>query len=313
MAEQIGWFACKSVGAHIPRFEYKLQQRLQETVLVLNCTEKYSGAKSIGKLPAFEIDRRPVYENDGSPASNTALTISCENANAELLKDLLVDANLDTEEFGTFMQRTTSLSNPKLHATTYQDHLAFTMDNFTVVVEGLHIEVLEERVVTNAASGETRSVREVMLATERNGSRPIWAIEYTTRSAEEGRFHFITNKDGAEGVRSIVRSELLEMARKTVAFASHCNKNVKFSRGIKLAANRLSRNERHENGVRARQGKWKNDDRSQSRQARNRVIVFDAPWELDEDSTLQSTNANQAAHAARHDPTAAQRKNIPNE
>jgi hypothetical protein len=41
MIEQIGWFACKMVGAHIPRFEFELLQEINRAILELNCTEEY--------------------------------------------------------------------------------------------------------------------------------------------------------------------------------------------------------------------------------------------------------------------------------
>jgi hypothetical protein len=62
-------------------------------------------------LPRFEIARRTVYESDGSPENTNVLTIFCENENSELLKTLLVAADLDKNELGMFMLLTTRLSN----------------------------------------------------------------------------------------------------------------------------------------------------------------------------------------------------------
>jgi hypothetical protein len=295
LVEQIGWFACKMAGAHIHRAEYRLQQQLWETAIRLNRTDEFSGANKITETPAFEIARRPVYETDGSSESNSALTIFCESANTELLKTLLVHADLEKNEFGMFMLQSTKLTTPDLHKSMYQEHLAFSQDLIAIAVEGLHLDVLEESIQSTSAPGGTiLTVRDALLAAERDGVCPIRALEYTTRSTEEGRFILITTREGADGTKSIVENELVTLAQKTTSFARHMNDSDKFSHGIRLATRRMTRRERHENGVIARQGAWQGDERSQTRQARRQVFLIDAPWTLDDHPLLPPRNEDQS-------------------
>jgi predicted DNA-binding WGR domain protein len=283
------------VGAHLDRLTYRLQQQLWETAIKLNNTAKYSGANRIKGTPAIDITRRPVYESDGNGESNGALTISCKSSCAEILKTLLVHADLEKNEFGIFMQQSTKMTNKVLHKTMYQEHLAFSQDLIAIPVEGLHLEVLEEMVRLNSGTGEAKLVQDVLLATKREGISPKRAIEYTTRSTEEGRFIFVTDSAGSEGVKSIIENELQILAQKTMAFARHLNDNEHFTHGVRLATKWMTQTERHESGVLARQGAWQGDERSQTRQSRNRVIVIESPWSLDDHPLLATGNGNQAS------------------
>jgi hypothetical protein len=159
LVEPIGWFACKMLGAHTTRMEYTLSKQVAATANRLNETEEYEGANKITMLPRFEIARCTVYESDGSPENTNALTIFCENENSELLKTLLVAADLDENEFGTFMLLTTRLSNPELQRDMYQKHLAFTQDLVAIAVEGLHLDVLEEPIPNGPATAVSTSRR----------------------------------------------------------------------------------------------------------------------------------------------------------
>jgi hypothetical protein len=295
LVDQVGWLACKMVGAHLERLTYRLQQQLWETAIKLNNTAKYSGANRIKGTPAIDITRRPVYESDGNAESNSALTISCKSSCAELLKTLLVHVDLEKNEFGIFMQQSTKITNQALHKSMYQEHLAFTQDMTAIPVEGLHLDVLEELIRPSSPSGEVKTVQELLRDTKREGVCPIWAIEYTTRSMEEGRFIFVTDNAGAAGTKSIIENELVLLAQKTTAFARHLTDNDNFTHGIRLATKWMTRRERHESGVMARQGAWQGDARSQARQSRNRVIVIESPWSLDDHPLLVAGNGDQAS------------------
>jgi hypothetical protein len=295
LVDQVGWLACKMVGAHLERLEYRLQQQLWVTVAKLNNTAKYSGANRINATPALDITRRPVYESDGTAESNSALTISCKSSCAELLKTLLVHADLEKNKFGIFMQQSTKMTNQVLHKSMYQEHLAFTQDMTAIPVEGLHLDVLEELIRPSSLTGEVKTVQELLLDTKRDGVCPIWAIEYTTRSMEEGRFIFVTDNAGAAGTKSIIENELVRLAQKTTAFARHLTDNDNFTHGIRLATKWMTRRERHESGVMARQGAWQGDARLQARQSRNRVIVIESPWSLDDHPLLATGNGNQVS------------------
>jgi hypothetical protein len=52
---------------------------------------------------------------------------------------------------------------------------------------------------------------------------------------------------------------------------------------------------RSKNGVMVRQGAWQGDARSQARQSRNRFIVIESPWSLDDHPLLVAGNGNQVS------------------
>jgi hypothetical protein len=262
------------------------QQQVAATANRLNETEGYEGANKITMLPRFEIARRTVYESDGSPENTNALTIFCENENSELLKTLLVAADLDENEFGMFMLLTTRLSNPELQRDMYQKHLAFTQDLVAIAVEGLHLEVLEEAIHSGPAAAGPTSVKQILLQLERDGERPIGSIEYTTRSRDEGRFLFVTDREGAVHTERIIDNELMAIAGRTRAFLSHLHDNEKFADGIRRPARRMTRRELHETGVMARHGSRNGEERSRARQSRRQVVIIDAPWTLDDHPPL---------------------------
>jgi hypothetical protein len=101
--------------------------------------------------------------------------------------------NLEKNEFGIFMQQSTKMTNQALHKSMYQEHLVFTQDMTAIPVEGLHLDVL---IRSSSPSGEVKTVQELLLETKLEGVCPIWAIEYTTRSMEEGWFIFVTDNAG---------------------------------------------------------------------------------------------------------------------
>jgi hypothetical protein len=153
------------VGAHLARKEYMLSQQLVATALGLNDAEEFAGANKLNYSPMFEIACRPVDESNGSPENNNALTILCKTEHAELLKTLLIVADLDENEFGPFMLLTPRLSNPELQRDMYQKHLAFTQDLVIIAVKGLHLEVLEEAIPWGSPATGMTSIRQLLLQT----------------------------------------------------------------------------------------------------------------------------------------------------
>jgi replication-associated recombination protein RarA len=106
------------------------------------------------------------------------------------------------------MLLTTRLSNPELQREMYQQHLAFTQDLVAIAVEGLHLDVLEETIPNGPAGVGSTTVRQVLLQLERDDGNPIRAIEYTSKSRDEGRFLLVTDRDGAAHTERIVDNEL---------------------------------------------------------------------------------------------------------
>jgi hypothetical protein len=286
LVEPIGWFACKMLGAHVARREYTLSKQVAATANRLNETEEYEGANKITRLPRFEIARRTVYESDGSSENTNALTILCENENSELLKTLMVAADLDVNAFGTFMLLTTRLSNRELQREMYQQHLAFTQDLVAIAIKGLHLDVLEEPILNGPVGAGSTTVRQILLQLERDGGNPIRSIKYTTKSRDEGRFLLVTDRYGAAHTERIVDNELMAIAGRTRSFVDHLHDNEKFADGIRRATRRMTRRELHENGVLARHGSVNGEERSRARQSRRQVVIIDAPWTLDDHPPL---------------------------
>jgi hypothetical protein len=207
---------------------------------------------------------------------------------------------LDENEFGTFMLLTTRLSNPELQRDMYQKHLAFTQDLVAIAVEGLHLDVLEEPIPSGSAAAVSTSVRQILLQLERDGEYPIKSIKYTTRSRDEGRFLFVTDREGAAYTERITNNELMDIAGRTRAFASHLHDNEKFADGTRRAAGRLTRRELHETGVRARHGSVNGKEQSRARQSRRQVVIIDAPWTLDDHPPLTQRKEPAATHEPRN-------------
>jgi hypothetical protein len=297
LTEQIGWFACKTTGVHLDRFEYDLGNELEVTKEQLNATEDYAGSKRIINLPGFEVSKANVYESGNESQGILALNIRCESHNAEMLKTILVQADLDVGKFGTFMLFTTRLSDPALHESMYHNHLVLTQDTVAITVEGLHDDVLQEEIQIGPNQFET--VKGILLRTTYLNERPIRSIEYTYRSDSDGRFLFITDREGVEGTAWIIANTLTALARSTNAYETHRSQNNKFSRGICRVQQRMTRSARHENGVRARHAPTTEEERSRARQGtRNRpVVVIDAPWTLEE-YPLLPTNTDTVNHRA---------------
>jgi hypothetical protein len=289
--EQIGWFACKFAGAHCKRFEQELWMEITKTIAVLNQTEEFEGAKRIKGILMYEVTRSTVYGRNGQSDRTSALTIRCENHNTEWMKTILIAADLDSNKFGTFMLTTTKLSNPELHWTMFQKHAAFTQNEWTIVVEGLHDTVLEAMIELPPGSGNMVSVKDSVLNVQRRNVSPIKSIEYTTRSDDEGRFLFVTTRAGIEATESIIAKELVSLARQTIEHHNHFTDGEKFLQGIRQATRRTSRRERHENGVRARHSQLTEDERARAKQGTRRpVIILDAPWTLEEYPLLPVRN-----------------------
>jgi hypothetical protein len=278
--EQVGWFACKITGTHSERFEYELEQDLVDVVAGMNDTEEYQGDNRIRAIPKFEISRSKVFEMPGDSRSAQAVDIRCEACNAETLKNILVHANVDIAKFGTFMLFSARLTNPDLHWTMFNKHAAFLHDVVVISVEGLHLEVLQEMVLAIDGSGDQSSVGDILVATMVEGSQPLWAIEYTHLSHDEGKFLFLTNRAGARAVENIIDNDLKYLAHKTQSHREHLNDGPKFRQGIK----RVTRRARHEYNVRAKHNQVTDQERESARiGARNRpTMVSAAPWTLAE-------------------------------
>jgi hypothetical protein len=120
----------------------------------------------------------------------------------------------------------------------------------------------------------------------REGEYPIKSIEYTTRSRDEGRFLFVTDREGAAYTERIIGNELMAIAGRTRAFVYHLHDNEKFADGIRRPARRMTRRELHETGVMARHGSRNGEERSRARQSRRQVVIIDAPWMLDDHPPL---------------------------
>jgi hypothetical protein len=240
LTEQIGWFACKFVGANCRRVEQELNPLLLQTIATLNQTRQFEGAKAISGSLQYEVIRSTVYESRGNDECAAVLAIRCESHNVEWMKTILVHTELEVSKFGTFMLKTTNRSNQELHWTMYKKHVAFSQDVWTIVVGGLHDNVLKEVLGTEPG----QSVHDILLQTRREDIKPIKSIEYTTRSENEGHFLFITSRECAEATESIIANELTLLARQTTAHYRHFTDNTNYSKGIRQVTRRPSRLER---------------------------------------------------------------------
>jgi hypothetical protein len=50
---------------------------------------------------------------------------------------------------------------------------------------------------------------------------PVWTIEYTKDSEEEGKFLFVMSKENAELVEMVVNNQLQQMAKSTASYLKH--------------------------------------------------------------------------------------------
>jgi hypothetical protein len=282
MTEQVGWFACRIAGISFEKLELELMVELDKTVESMNSSDTLQEYEEITQVPRFEISRTTVYElNDSQSRSTQAVDIRCESMNSELLKNILVTADLDTRKFGCFMMFSNRMANQWLHYDMFQKHAAFTNDTMVIAVEGLHEEVLDEMVEIPANSGQWEKVIDKLLKTNNS---PIWAIEHTRLSQSEGRFLFVTDRTHADETIGVIQNELVSLAHQTVAFHKHVNDGEKFFRGIQRVEPRMTRRVRHEQSVRSRYSAVTAQESASARQGSRfrQVTVSNAPWSLED-------------------------------
>jgi hypothetical protein len=64
------------------------------------------------------------------------MTIVCKSHSVDILKTLLIHANLDKNDVGTFNKAV-----PHMHETMYHKHLAFIEEEVAIAVEGLPYKI----------------------------------------------------------------------------------------------------------------------------------------------------------------------------
>jgi hypothetical protein len=220
-----------------------------------------------------------------------AIDIKCEVGEVATLKCILLQSEMNISELGSFVPVATRLANPQLHRTMFNKHAAFVNDMVTVHVEGLHDDVLDELMHCGSTPKTEKSIREILKLTELQDVCPVWAIEYTEESEEDGKFYFVTSKENVELVESVVNNQLQQMAMSTVSYRKHRNKNDKFRAGIRVVPRRPNRRSVYESRLHTIYKDVTEAESASARQgSRNRPMVQDVRWTTLEFPPLQAGN-----------------------
>jgi hypothetical protein len=291
LIEQIGWFACKLPFAYLDRMEHDLSQEISRSISRINA--HIEGLETeISYAPKFELDRSTVYESLNGSNRVQAIGIKCEVGEAATLKRILLQSDINANNLGSFIPVATRLANPQLHRTMFNKHAAFINDMVTIHVEGLHDDVLDELMHCGSTPETEITIREILKLTELQDVCPVWTIEYTEESEEDGKFLFVTSKENAELVESVVNNQLQQMASSTLSFAKHRNKNESYRAGIRVVPRRPNRRTVYESKLHSFYKDVTEAESASARQgSRNRpTTVQDVRWTTVEFPPLQSGN-----------------------
>jgi hypothetical protein len=193
--KEIGFIAGKSANlTWRPDFEKELHEALEKTTSAL--------------IPKFEVLPREMRyrEKSGSLHGVKVLTIKCESDNADVLKAMLTDANLDKRKLGQFIPHGVSMN--KLYEDGLQSQDDMDKDLTCIPVFGLAKEAMEAPM--DGDHNLHKDMKSFLLdGIEVSEKVPlIEAIEQTNQTESDGKWMFICQAKHADAVKEYITSGL---------------------------------------------------------------------------------------------------------
>jgi hypothetical protein len=195
----------------------------------------------MSKVPTFEVVKgkvvHPIKDANGRVTRKMhtfALEVKCEKHRTRFLRDLIFNADLDTEKFGRFIPYAM-----KWKETTYAQAVSsqntFLHESMMIPIFGLHEDVLNEVsegktimqwALEATVKGKSYHGRDILI-------HPIKSIERTSRTRALGKWHLMTKKHLEEAANAVFDRNVKVRGSRTKAQQKAVEAGECFSYGIR--------------------------------------------------------------------------------
>jgi hypothetical protein len=187
---------------------------------------------------AVHYHRDQFNRIQGSPTRSTVLELRCDKKHAETIQNILKDANLPERTFGKFSPYDITSNNQTLHYNSLVENNIFHNNAKVITLFGLHESVLKSTIPN--PYNQTKSITASDLLdnfhwkTSETESYPVPILtERSTRSADSGKWYFVTNEQGYSALRHLLE-QLITMWTKTTEYNNNKDVSESFKRGIRF-------------------------------------------------------------------------------
>jgi hypothetical protein len=191
----------------------------------------------ITKVVAHQ-QRNKFNQNQGSPTKSTVLELRCDKQFADKIQNILKDANLQEKEFGKFSPYDITSNNQTLYYNLLAENNNFHHCAKVITLYGLHESVLHSIIKNPYNELETMTAKALFddfyWEISENNSFPVSiSIERSTRSADSGKWYFVTDEEGYYPLQQLLQ-KLIPMWNETEEYTNYINTNESFQRGIRF-------------------------------------------------------------------------------
>jgi hypothetical protein len=187
---------------------------------------------------AIHYHRDKYNRIQGSPLRSSVLELRCDKKHAEIIQNILKDANLPEKTFGKFSPYDITSNNPTLLYNLLVENNIFHNDAKVITLFGLHESVLKSTIQNPYNQTETVTASEILndfywkISETESFSVPI-LTERSRRSTDSGKWYFVTNEQGYPALRHLLE-QLITAWVNTPEYINNKSVNESFKRGIRF-------------------------------------------------------------------------------